>query len=1157
MPKKHNRRDLSAELSNQEQEPNILLNATNTAFDVSEKISNVGETIESINKTTDKLAKVVDNTIENTGKFISDNIEFYSDVQDKVKTAVLGFSDKVQETAENDNVDIEQNTNINTKSEMSTESTSIKPQNTPNGTNHSKKRQRYKSRRVGKSRRKLEQFQQAQENNVNLLEISDKVVHENVASDKVQKSSKNDKINAKGSIGNYDKSEKLSYSKKKKNHYSRRVGRSRRELEQSQQENSIQTLLCEELDLPPNTSEKFIVDELVKRAEYGIKLPEIVQIKLDNIKAISEDLLATGKFDQHDESTVSRNRKISLLGATSEFRQFFHQNPTNSQIIKSKFFSLQNLNSNYVPISFNKITDKEFYNENIDINDKIHITEKSEDNDKITTSITFERNHKLIGANKQLEKISDSKFVGFIADKSSKIGNIKNTIDDGTGLTLKESITYDLAGETAQKVSTKFEKIDAKLNKKAERLIKQVETENKKFAKDLKHAKFTQAKMVAGHVMQSDTRQETVNNDVSMDISDLAMHHAKENIKAVSDTLEKALLKATAPTKTDVQNKINQERYSQKKKATEKAIAKEHKQDKKATKAENIKANKHKKSNKNTAETSESSAIDFSKPLSKKDLEPSKSSKKANEKVLSTKSNRKISFERYQNATEINGDNGLSRKVSFEKHENAHITANKSNEKISTAKKPKEKTKEFAYSSKGKVAIHKAINLKNFSAKRALQAKSKEIAKKVAMKIVRRVAIVVAKMVALVMALALKILLILLALLAILLPIILLILFFIMLLASIISWFDFNTPDVSAGSNSAVIDYFRSLEDYLYFGDPTVFEEGITPPNPLFTVDNDALLGIYENNLGTTLHEINRLRVDPQGHDPMLLIMFLAAKYGNFSDTHDYIVLVNEFFFRNSPSFPLLGSTFGQYEMITELRTESRINDEGIPYTAYVLDVTLINHFWDDEEQFIEGLKESLTDEQRDRFESLLENGFLGGYLVASPFEVDWRNYVTSSMGLRNISNTGSQYHNGIDIAGGPAVSNAPILAGLDGIVLSSSVRNGYGETIIIYDPIRDVSALYAHMVAGSRQVSEGDTVYVGQHIGNVGNTGITFGVTGIHLHIEIWENTGGRLVFQETARPYLRDPELFLQPGIGAVIPSITEIVNQFQRISQANINP
>gem|GEM_PF-3293210 len=1199
MPRKHGRtgRDLSAELSNQqnpqEQEPNILLSATNKAFDLAEKISNVDlpKTIESINKT----AQTIDNTIDNAGKFITENIEFYNDVKGKINTAVFGATDKVQETAENDKINVERNVET-TKPALAggkNETTNNQfnqadKQNIPNPNHKKRKRQRFNRRQSRRELEQAEQTEQKQENNFDIAETSEKISYDTEISDlpvrqtgKIQENNKNTKITPVGKIGEHGENNN---SKRKSNRHNRRQSRREMEKMQQNQESNVHTVLCEELELPLDVSDKIIVDELAKRAEYGIKLPEIVQNKLDNIKAIADDLLISDKFDQHSESSVSRKRKISVSSKTSDFQEFFHQNPTNAQIIKSRFFSLRNLDDNYIAISksaelladnyfptnnFEKAsTDSSANNRENNASERIRQSEDIEDisfdkiNDKIIpTTITFEKNNRLIRANKQLEKISNNKLVGFAAGQAGKISKVKNTIDDGTGLTLKTSISYTLQDETAKKVSTKFEKIDSKLDKKAERLIKQVESDNQKFAKDLKHAKFTQAKTVAGHVMQSDTRQETVANDVSMDISDLAMHRTKENIKAVSDTLEKALLKATAPTKTDVQNKINQKSYSQKKKVTEKAVKKEHQQDRKETKADpSARAeNRHKRkenraesrkktiSNNDKSTTSpQAGAIDFSKPLSKKDLAPTKSDPWTGKKVLSTKGNRKISFERYKTTNEISGDNGLSRKVSFEKYENSNITIDKSTEKIFN--KPKEKTKEFAYgSSRGKAAIHKAINLKNFNLKKAAQAKAKATAKKLAIRFIRRVAIIVAKLFVVVMSLVLKILLILLGLLLVLLPIIIAILLIVTLITTILAWFDFNTPDVPTGSSSAVVDYFRSLEDYLYFGDPTVFADGITPPNLLFTVDNDALLTIYENNLGTTLHEINFLRVDPQGHDSLLLIMFLTAKYGNFSDTHDYIVLVNEFFFRNSPSFPFLGSTFGQYEMITELRTESRIDNEGNPFTAHILDVTLINHFWDNEEAFIENLKENLTEEQRARFESLLENGFMGGFLVASPFEADWRPFVTSSMGLRNLSNTGTQYHNGIDIAGGPAVGGAPILAGLDGIVLSSSVRSGYGETIIIHDPIRDVSALYAHMVAGSRQVSEGDTVYVGQHIGNVGNTGITFGATGIHLHIEIWENTGGRLVFQDAARPYLRDPEIFLQPGVGAVI---EDQIYQFSRL-------
>ncbi|MGI6175408.1 MAG: peptidoglycan DD-metalloendopeptidase family protein [Christensenellales bacterium] len=64
----------------------------------------------------------------------------------------------------------------------------------------------------------------------------------------------------------------------------------------------------------------------------------------------------------------------------------------------------------------------------------------------------------------------------------------------------------------------------------------------------------------------------------------------------------------------------------------------------------------------------------------------------------------------------------------------------------------------------------------------------------------------------------------------------------------------------------------------------------------------------------------------------------------------------------------------------------------------------------------------------------------------------------------------------------------------------------GYGNCVLIRH--EDGSkTFYAHLDAGQVYVSAGQSVTKGQTIGLMGNTGITSGNTGIHLHFEIWIN--------------------------------------------------
>ena len=91
-----------------------------------------------------------------------------------------------------------------------------------------------------------------------------------------------------------------------------------------------------------------------------------------------------------------------------------------------------------------------------------------------------------------------------------------------------------------------------------------------------------------------------------------------------------------------------------------------------------------------------------------------------------------------------------------------------------------------------------------------------------------------------------------------------------------------------------------------------------------------------------------------------------------------------------------------------------------------------------------------------------------------------------------------TRLHGGIDIGG---FMGQPIWAAKEGVVIMARVNGGYGNAIII-DHGNGLATLYGHQA--SFEVSEGDYVETGQHIGNVGSTGLS---TGPHLHFEVRKN--------------------------------------------------
>ncbi len=108
--------------------------------------------------------------------------------------------------------------------------------------------------------------------------------------------------------------------------------------------------------------------------------------------------------------------------------------------------------------------------------------------------------------------------------------------------------------------------------------------------------------------------------------------------------------------------------------------------------------------------------------------------------------------------------------------------------------------------------------------------------------------------------------------------------------------------------------------------------------------------------------------------------------------------------------------------------------------------------------------------------------------------------YITDYFGWREVHPVygTSRMHNGIDIG---AAYGTDILAADGGVVLEVAYDpGGYGNYVFISHG-NGLSTLYAHMSAV--YVYQGQTVSQGETIGLVGMSG---GVTGPHLHFEVWE---------------------------------------------------
>lgn len=107
-------------------------------------------------------------------------------------------------------------------------------------------------------------------------------------------------------------------------------------------------------------------------------------------------------------------------------------------------------------------------------------------------------------------------------------------------------------------------------------------------------------------------------------------------------------------------------------------------------------------------------------------------------------------------------------------------------------------------------------------------------------------------------------------------------------------------------------------------------------------------------------------------------------------------------------------------------------------------------------------------------------------YKDRNPERPDHNGIDISNVDINGISHNGDGYHY--------------IIASKDGTVITSHLSDTAGEYVAI-DHGDGFVTKYMHMYEGSRTVSEGDIVKQGQIIGQMGNTGNSFGD---HLHFQI-----------------------------------------------------
>lgn len=119
--------------------------------------------------------------------------------------------------------------------------------------------------------------------------------------------------------------------------------------------------------------------------------------------------------------------------------------------------------------------------------------------------------------------------------------------------------------------------------------------------------------------------------------------------------------------------------------------------------------------------------------------------------------------------------------------------------------------------------------------------------------------------------------------------------------------------------------------------------------------------------------------------------------------------------------------------------------------------------------------------------------------------------------------------HRGLDIATPSSMGNVPLYSMCNGSVVHKAFdEDGYGNYIIMKDSETGMGFLYAHMNEAS-PLNVGDTVQIGQLVGNEGTTGTS---TGIHLHVEMQDISKHNWEFHASKETYTNPAEFMGFPN-------------------------
>lgn len=224
--------------------------------------------------------------------------------------------------------------------------------------------------------------------------------------------------------------------------------------------------------------------------------------------------------------------------------------------------------------------------------------------------------------------------------------------------------------------------------------------------------------------------------------------------------------------------------------------------------------------------------------------------------------------------------------------------------------------------------------------------------------------------------------------------------------------------------------------------------------------------------------------LDEIEHDPFLLMAYLSST--NKGYTLSQVQGLLDSIFDNLYDLTLLEKVEERTRWVFDEESQEWVEET---YEIRILYITLIRN---DLESILGDL---LTTEEKELFD-IYKDTRGAHQSFQNPFQVNWRDYVSSAFGWRIHPISGSEkFHNGVDIA---LSTGTEVGSCSKGTVILSYYSESAGNYIVVEDE-SGYRCHYMHLDA--RYVSEGEKVNYGQIIGTVGNTGNS---TGPHLHLGV-----------------------------------------------------